>query len=513
MAALTGPTPVTSGLVFHINMYNSDSFKGAPTTNKLPSPSTNGRFTTGNSWATYNTNQYNGGSYFSIGTISSVSGNIVTTAAAHPLRTFDVMTPQTTGGGVTNGTYYFVKKISSTQFSLHAYNSSQNGSQGYKNQSTGYHKVHDSIALNQQVTLSAGITNMWWGPPHQPNAGIVKEVVDGVGPTGQSVMRLHIHRTDGVADAMAYGVDTPVTAGDVINVSFWIRSNYPGKNLGYSTYFGASSAFSGSTTTTSAWTKVKFQWTASATYNFISYWWPDSSTDLPYWIDMCDLQIETNTGTAAATPFTLTSRSNTQAIIDVTGNTTVTANSVTYASDNTFSFNGSSQYISAPSNAVFNPGTGSFTIQVWCKIVGTTASGWHLVIARRSQGGTGGYYVGVNDANGCNFMLTNNAGLRTDTSSVSYVPFSYNTWFMLTAILDRSTNTQTLIKNNYESVITTTPSGGTYENTSPFNIGADVGNSSYYTNGQIPIVRVYNKALSASEVGQNFLAQKGRFGL
>ncbi len=218
------PKIVTDNLAFYIDLANTKkSWMGAPATNIIPSPAINGRFTTANGWGTFNANQYGSGTYFSIGTISSVTGNIVTTAAAHSLRTFDVMQPQTTGGGVTAGTNYFIQKLSSTTFSLHAYSSDQTGSLGYIS-TTGYHKVHDSIALNQQVAINAtGFPNMWWGYPHLPNSHLVKEVVSGAGPDGQNIMRLHIPGTTGMADGMAYNVNPSVTLGQTVNVSYWIR--------------------------------------------------------------------------------------------------------------------------------------------------------------------------------------------------------------------------------------------------------------------------------------------------
>lgn len=74
------PDIATDGLVLYLDAANSDSFKGEPTTNLLPNPQLNGYPTYGNSWSTYNTNQYGSGTYWSIGTtISSVSDNIVYT--------------------------------------------------------------------------------------------------------------------------------------------------------------------------------------------------------------------------------------------------------------------------------------------------------------------------------------------------------------------------------------------------------------------------------------------------
>jgi hypothetical protein len=84
------------------------SWRGAPVTNLLPNPTINSVPTTGNGWGTYNTNQYGSGAYFSIGTVSSISSNIVTMTAAHSLRSYDVMQPQSSGGGVTGGIILFL---------------------------------------------------------------------------------------------------------------------------------------------------------------------------------------------------------------------------------------------------------------------------------------------------------------------------------------------------------------------------------------------------------------------
>jgi hypothetical protein len=35
----------------------------------------------------------------------------------------------------------------------------------------------------------------------------------------------------------------------------------------------------------------------------------------------------------------------------------------------------------------------------------------------------------------------------------------------------------------------------------------------YFAQGQIPVVKIYNRTLSASEVTQNFNAYRGRYGL
>jgi hypothetical protein len=227
MAQRFGGKIVTDGLVLCLDAHDAKSYAGEPATNLIPLASGgdgNSRFTTTNAWGTYNTNQYNSNQYFSIGTISSVSNNIVTTSSNHPFRTFDAVKANTTGGGISAYTNYFIKKISDTTFSIHAYNSSQNGSQGYV-RSDGYHQVHESIATDTRVSInSTSFPTMWHGQAHLPNTCHVKEIVEGGGyAKGTNCMRIHVTRTVGVDGGMAYNVYTPVTQGDTIAVSYWAR--------------------------------------------------------------------------------------------------------------------------------------------------------------------------------------------------------------------------------------------------------------------------------------------------
>jgi hypothetical protein len=107
-------------------------------------------------------------------------------------------------------------------------------------------------------------------------------------------------------------------------------------------------------------------------------------------------------------------------------------------------------------------------------------------------------------------MIGNDANSRTDTGFISY---TFNTWAMFTAILNRTDNTQTIIRNNYEETAVTTPSGGNYYNTGTLSIGGDIGVNAYYVNGKIGNVLMYNTALTPERVGEIFNATKKRYGL
>lgn len=314
-----GPKITSDNLVLCLDAHDAKSYPGEPTDNKQPNDASS-RFTSSNSWGTYQTNQYNGNTYFSIGTISSVSGNVVTTSSNHPFRTFDAVRAQTTGGGITAGTHYFINKLTNTTFTIHAYNSSQDGTQGYI-RSDGYHQVHANIATDTRISINAtSFPTMWHGAPHLANTAHVKELRTGGGRVkGTNAMRIHVTRTVGVNGGMSYGVNVSgATQGDTITTSWWAKSSLSSKTVTYYTYWGTSDN-SYNFTVTKEWQKFTHTWTASNTYNFIQYWFQGASS-APWWMDLADIQTEINK--SYSTPYVLpaTDRSTTDAWKDRSGN-------------------------------------------------------------------------------------------------------------------------------------------------------------------------------------------------
>lgn len=501
------------GLVFG---YDADGFKfgGEPTTNLVPSAQHNGQFTTSNGWSTYNTNQYNGAQYFSIGSVGSITNNIVTlSSVGRGIRSFDVLRAQTTGGGVTAGTDYVIKKLSSNTFSLHQYNGSQNGSQGYINPDTGFFKVHDAYANDVRVPINAtDFPTMWWGAPHLPNSGLIKEIVSNGGRrAGTNCMRLHAYRGDGVADGMAYGVYTPVTVGDIITMSVWIKlvdDRNPSGTLGYSTYFNA--GYSAGATTfsnlTTDWKKYEYTWTSSNTFSFYSYWWPSGSST-PYAIDICDFQVEINKG--HSTNFTTSTRSNTESLIDLGPNNAVLDTSnVQWTSEQYPKFDGSTTEITIPSGN-WNKLT-TFTLEAIFKSDGAPLNGYH-VLFQKEGGYSGGSVYGLrsNPSGGTfySMLFYDNQAANGFTLGSSTV-MQDGTWYHVVSTYDSSYNWKLYINGVLENQ--TTLGNVPYQNDSSISVG--IGDSRRM-NGQLPVMRIYDIPLTDKEVYQNYLSYKPRFGL
>jgi hypothetical protein len=526
MALNQSPKIVTDSLIFYYDMANGKSFVGGPVTNTLPTPAVNGLPTYGNGWGTYNTNQYGSGTYFSIGSVASVSGNIVTMTAAHSLRSYDVMQPQTTGGGVTAGTNYLIKKLSSTTFSLHPYNSSQDGSQGYINPATGNHKVYDDFANDVRISINAtSFPTMWWGPPHLPNSGLVKEIIPNgftgiVGRMPTDCVRLHFIRPDNVTDGMAYGPDASVTAGVQHTVSFWTRSvtaSAVGQYLSYQIYnYGSTTptgySFNAVLGPVGVWTKQQMTFTPNNPLA-ISYWFPSTGS---FKCDLSNIQFEVGT---IANNFAPGNRPNTETIKDFTNNNTVTANSLTYASDGTFSFDrSSSSSITTNLPITSTPALSNFTYEVFLNITSLPPASNNGVIL----GAT--YYAGAAiywRTSGSNFNIRGFIRGADAYRTTAEYTLSLNTVYHVTLTNNYSTGTLNLYVNGVLFSSTATATQEYNPSLTPgLNIGinlpqVDGGGAETYSHftGKVHIAKVYNRALSAAEVQQNFNALRRRYGI
>ena len=500
-----GPKIETDGLVLYYDVDNVDSYPGEPTTNILPSPTRNGDFTTSTSqWATYNTNQYNGNNYFSIGTIDNITDNIVTlSAVGRAINSFDVLNPNATGGGVTSGTGYFIKKLSSTQFTLHAYNGSQDGTQGYINSATGGHKVHDSVWLDTRIAISlSGFPTMWKGNPHVANSAIVKEIRYGGGRRpNTNCMRCHKNRDINVRDGMAYGVNTPTTIGVTYTLTFWVKAATPnaiGKTMNWSSYFGSGfGSFSKSVVLTGNWQQASKTFVSTNTYSFISYWWFTTGDSDVWAYDICDIQVEQKDH---STPWTSGTRSTTDGLKDLSGNDNhADLANAAYDSNALIDYDGAGGYSSVGASSALNITT-TISAFAWVKpddltlyngILGSYDSGAfiHFQLYNSSMNV---YVYGPNVGGTQSAPITagiyNCVGLTFDGTTLSFYCDG-----VFIASLTASTSFTTITD------ATTLSIGRVYS-------------TDRWFNGKIDVVKIYDNALTPKEILDNFNAQKSRFG-
>lgn len=511
MPSHSGPNTFgEENLVLAYDLKNPNSFKGEPTVNLIPNPSVNSRFALGNNWRTYNTAQYNSNTYFSIGTIESVIDNVVTMATIdRPIYNFDVLRPETTGGGVTAGSNYFVKKISDNQFTLHTYNGSQDGTQGYINPDTRMRKVHDSIAFDERIEINSdAFPTSWWGPPHIPNMCYTKELRYSGGPNdNSSFMRIHLTRTEGSQGGMAYGVYPQVELGDEVTLSFWARSSMV-RGWTWSAYFGGGfQGASGSIDSTEEWQRFEYTWIASNTFGFYIYFWPGNPNVLPYYVDLADIQAEVNKG--HATTFTLTERTATDSLIDIAGDHTLDLSSVSFDSNEQITFDGTDDYVTISN---FKVPVAQRSIELIVKTHATdNSSAQDHIFANSDQPGNGVDDAGVailyrnNNFIGYIYGWADNLSPRTQLVFVT-APSTSNYYHL---VLTHDNVTAKAYVNG--ELVSSASCIGSREPGNQTTLGSYSSGYSNRFQGEIPLVKVYNSVLSDEDILNNYNATKSRF--
>ena len=199
-------------------------------------------------------------------------------------------------------------------------------------------------------------------------------------------------------------------------------------------------------------------------------------------------------------------------LIDLSGNgMNGTISNLTY-SNPAFTYNGSNSQVSIPDNAIIEPGTGNWTMEAWFKPTQFTVI-TQTVLGKFQNGGTSSIIsYAMRQLNG-NIRADFSNGTTAFTSDDYAI--SLNTWVQMIYVWDR-TNSMLYVYSNgvLKQSRAITISGGIRNGTTNLFIGSYNGGeySQYYT-GQIGIVRLYSKALTAAEVLKNFNANKIVYGL
>lgn len=221
---------------------------------------------------------------------------------------------------------------------------------------------------------------------------------------------------------------------------------------------------------------------------------------------------------STATPFmggAGASRSTSQAIRDLTGKNTITATSLTYDTADSFSFDGSTNYITA---GALSGSFSQFTVSVW--FYSTSVSNYRNPIDCNFNynGITGniGPRLEQNSSGNLNWVVSGNTGNNgvADNFTVQSSGLQANTWYNA-VITWTSGSGNTYLNGVPVTVNSSTPSGfvNVFNNVvigKGFHL--DSASSRSFT-GKIPAVQIYNRVLSAIEIQQNFNALKGRYGL
>jgi len=199
--------------------------------------------------------------------------------------------------------------------------------------------------------------------------------------------------------------------------------------------------------------------------------------------------------------YTGSTRSNTQAILDLTNNNTITVQNLSYSSGGSFSFDGTDDFLTGSELGQLT----QFTAETWFKPTS---------YPNNSACTISSVYPGSNST--VNFKIGYEGG------SAMYGGFYDTTWRLTPAasttlnvwhqIVFTYNGASLVIYKNGEFVGSTSYSGTPNSGGSGFRIGRRWDITDYFV-GNIDVAKVYNRALSTQEVAQNFQALRGRYGV
>lgn len=166
----------------------------------------------------------------------------------------------------------------------------------------------------------------------------------------------------------------------------------------------------------------------------------------------------------------------------------------------------SNQYTNVTENVV-NRLTGSITLEafIYATSIPSNAGGGGFIIAKPAA-----YYLELKNSG---VLRTYFAGLNSPGYHDGITTLSINTWYHTVGVLNLTAGTITTYVNG---IVDRTVSGLTGSVTAATAYSVQIGAFSgggYSFDGRIAITRLYNIALTATQVSQNFNALRGRFGI
>jgi hypothetical protein len=186
-------------------------------------------------------------------------------------------------------------------------------------------------------------------------------------------------------------------------------------------------------------------------------------------------------------------------------NTTYTSPYLTY--------NGSSSQISVADNALLEPGSGDWTMEVW---VNQEVAGNDVVLGKFNNTGrtqdvsysirtTGSTFYGQ-------FSSGSGSGATLFVNSTNYTG-TLNTWYQIVYVFTNvAANTLQTFVNGASIGSVSHSLSGILNSTNPLYIGSyNGGEFSQWFHGKIGIVRIYNKSLTSTEVLNNYNADKWKY--
>ena len=242
------------------------------------------------------------------------------------------------------------------------------------------------------------------------------------------------------------------------------------------------------------WQLASWTFTLGSDANAVRIWYQDGA-DYTTYTHSFELQNPQLEAKSHATPYVDGTRSATQGLLDLTRNSTIDLSNVTFDSNSQMSFDGSDDIINTGLFSGRNPSTDPFTVEAMVK--SDVTSGSRIWIDATTNGSSQRFYSALIDS-------TSHA-IGIQGSAWSDPTPGDTVWHHQVIVMDGNT---AKAYNNGE--LASSKSYTSYTLAGGLNVG---GRSGYRWVGQIPLFKIYDRALTQNEVSLNYNAIKSRFGL
>ena len=173
------------------------------------------------------------------------------------------------------------------------------------------------------------------------------------------------------------------------------------------------------------------------------------------------------------------------------------------ANGGSIDFDGSDDYVTMGDVSLFDFGTnGNFSLSLWFKRAGT---GNEYLIVKGDTNAS--YWLRFESDDTIRIMLDYGG---TNDAARSIATYTDTNWHHVVGVADRVAGI-TLWIDGVQDGADLSLAGGDVSNTYAFSIGAQTEGTALPFNGKITAVSVYDRALTAAEILQNYLATRGRF--
>jgi hypothetical protein len=262
---------------------------------------------------------------------------------------------------------------------------------------------------------------------------------------------------------------------------------------------------------TNNWTKWSQTVTSTATGgSILFYFWP--SATLPVDIEIAEMQFEQKDH---ATQFVLTSRSNTNSVKDLTNRYTPDVTNVSFNSFAQMYFDGTNDYVSSGITSL--PSSSVLTIDVWTKPTSTSQT--KTLVSKWGSGSQSNYcfllFLNWFAQGNIYFLVGNSAGTNYSTHGIAH---NLSTSSYINYTITYNNGTVKMYRNGQIQLTENSANTSLKSVSTGITIGSDFdgGNPDTLTRsyaGDIPVVKLYSRVLTDSEVYQNYIMLKSRFGL